>query len=364
MEVEICAKGGRKVPISVNTALLYDTEGNVIGAVETFRDLSEVRQLTRALETRYQFANILGKSKPMQELYDLLENVVETDATVLIQGESGTGKELVARAIHFHGPRREKPFIPVNCSALSENLLESELFGHEKGAFTGAIRTKPGRFELANGGTLFLDEVADMSPALQVKLLRVLDEQSFERVGGTQRIQVDVRIIAATNKDLLREVEEGRFREDLFYRLNVVPIWLPPLRQRLEDIPLLVEHFIERLNRKMNRHIRSISPEAMDLLMSYHWPGNIRELENAIEQAFVRCRGETILPEHLPAVLLSSHKRTVFSIPSLKLPLQETEKEIIRQALLEANQSRMAAARKLGISKATLWRKMKKYGLL
>ena len=364
MEVEICAKGGRKVPISVNTALLYDDGGNIIGAVETFRDLSEVRQLTRALETRFQFANILGKSKPMQELYDLLENVVETDATVLIQGESGTGKELVARAIHFHGPRKEKPFLPVNCSALSENLLESELFGHEKGAFTGAIRTKPGRFERAHGGTLFLDEVADMSPALQVKLLRVLDEQAFERVGGTRRIQVDVRIIAATNKNLRREVEEGRFREDLFYRLNVVPIWLPPLRQRKEDIPLLVDHFIGRLNRRMKRRIHGVSPEAMDLLMSYHWPGNIRELENAVEQAFVLCRGEIIRPEHLPPHLRVPGNEGRTSAAPLKHPLEEAEKKLIQRALEESNQNRMAAARRLHISKATLWRKMKKYGLL
>ena len=365
VEVEICTKSGRKVPISVNTALLYDDEGRVIGAVETFRDLSEVRQLARALETRYRFANILGKSKPMQELYDLLENVVDTDATVLIQGESGTGKELVARALHFNGPRRNRPFVPVNCSALSENLLESELFGHEKGAFTGAIRTKPGRFELANGGTLFLDEVADMSPALQVKLLRVLDEQAFERVGGTQRIQVDVRIIAATNKDLRKEVREGRFREDLFYRLNVVPIYLPPLRERREDIPLLVEHFIERFNQKMRRNVRGISPEALDILMSYDWPGNIRELENAIEQAFVRCRGETLLPEHLPRHITGDLQEPLHGpISSLRAPLEETEKEILRRVLEETGQSRIAAARRLGISKATLWRKMKRYGLL
>ncbi|RKY88964.1 Fis family transcriptional regulator [candidate division KSB1 bacterium] len=364
-EVEIITKDGQKIPISVNTALLYDDDGNVVGAVESFRDLSKIRQLTLELEERYRFDNILGKSKPMQELYKLLENVVETDATVLIQGESGTGKELVARAIHYNGPRRNKPFVAVSCSALAESLLESELFGHEKGAFTGAIRTKPGRFELANGGTLFLDEIGDVSPAVQVKLLRVLDEQKFERVGGTKTLEVDVRVIAATNKNLLEEVRKGNFREDLYYRLNVVPIWLPPLRERKDDIPLLVQHFIDRFNRKMGKNIRGVSSQALECLMSYHWPGNIRELENAIEQAFVRCRGDEINVEHLPATVQAGTIATeVVKVVTTGRPFEEAEKQVLLQVLREVGGSRTEAARRLGLSKATLWRKMKKFGLL
>jgi PAS domain S-box-containing protein len=338
MEVEIQNKAGDRIPISVSTALLRDDQNEIIGAVETFRDLSDIRKLSQALESRYRFDRILGKSKPMQELYDLLENVIETDSTVLIQGESGTGKELVARAIHFNSQRRNKPFIAVNCSALSENLLESELFGHEKGAFTGAIRKKPGRFELANGGTLFLDEVADMSPGLQVKILRVLDEQFFERVGATQAIRVNVRIITATNKNLYHEVKQHRFREDLYYRLNVVPIHLPPLRERKQDIHLLITHFIEHFNQKMAKTIQDLSPDALELLSEYHWPGNVRELENAIEHAFVRCRGEEILIQHLPKQIKDAGKQEPEQpIQPLKIPLQKTEREVLLKVLEEVN---------------------------
>jgi PAS domain S-box-containing protein len=262
VEIGIAAKDGRKIPVGVSTALLYDVDGVVIGGVATFRDLSKVKELTKALEGRYSFHNLIGKSKPMQELYDLMENVAGSDATVLIQGESGTGKELVARAIHYNGPRKDHPFVAVNCAALPEPLLESELFGHEKGAFTGAVRRKTGRFEWAEGGTLFLDEVAEMSPVLQAKLLRVLDQRSFERVGGTETLQVDVRIIAATNRTLAEAVAQGAFRQDLFYRLNVVPIVLPPLSERREDIPLLADHFIHTFNAKMDKAIRRVSQEA------------------------------------------------------------------------------------------------------
>lgn len=365
VDVEIQTKSGARIPISVNTALLRDDQNNIIGAVETFRDMSEIRKLSEALEKRFNFDRILGKSRPMQELYDLLENVIETDSTVLIQGESGTGKELVARSIHFNGLRRSKPFIAVNCSALSENLLESELFGHEKGAFTGAIQRRLGRFELANGGTLFLDEVADMSPALQVKILRILDEQVFERVGGVQPIRVNVRIIAATNKNLYEEVQQKRFREDLYYRLNVVPIVLPPLRERKEDILLLINHFIEHFNQKMGKNIREILPDALEYLSIYAWPGNVRELENAIEHAFVRCRGEEILKEHLPIHIKDFEKQlSVQDIESLHTPMQQTEHDILIKVLEEVDQNRQKAAQRLGLSKATLWRKMKKHGLL
>ena len=364
-KVEIITKDGTKVPISVNTALLYDSDGEVIGAVETFRDLTSVHQLTEALEGRYNFDNIIGKSRAMQEIYDLLQNVVESDATVLIQGESGTGKELVARAIHFNSARRNKPFVAVNCSALVETLLESELFGHEKGAFTGAIKSRAGRFELANGGTLFLDEVGDMSPNLQAKLLRVLDEQKFERVGGTKPIRVNVRIISATNKDLLNAISDGTFREDLYYRLNVVPIMLPPLRERSEDIPILIEHFITHFNRKTGKQIRTIASEALDVLISYHWPGNIRELENAMEQAFVRCQGEVIKLEHLPPLIRDSLKRsTKVEFKESQNPFEEAEKQMLIQVLQKVSGSRIKAARLLGVSKATLWRKMKKYGMI
>jgi len=333
----------------------------VIGGVEVFRDLSPLRQLSRELEERYSFGQIIGKSKPMRELFALLENVAETDSTVLIYGESGTGKELVARALHYNGPRREGPFVAVNCAALPEALLESELFGYERGAFTGATRSKPGRFELADGGTLFLDEVGEMGLAVQAKLLRVLDQKEFERLGGTKTIRVDVRIIAATNRDLEADVASGRFRRDLFYRLNVVSIHLPPLRERREDIPLLVEHFVRKFGEKMGRKVRSVSPEAMRLLMDYDWPGNVRELENAIEHAFVMMRGDTILPEDLPETI---RERKASVVPGGRGLLEDGERQALLAALEQAGWNRGEAARILGISRTTLWRKMRKHGLI
>ena len=362
VEIGIVAKDGRKIPVGVSTALLYDVDGAVIGGVETFRDLSRVKELTKALEGRYSFHNLIGKSKPMQELYDLLENVAESDSTVLIQGESGTGKELVARAIHYNGPRKDRPFVGINCAALPEPLLESELFGHEKGAFTGAVRRKPGRFELAEGGTLFLDELADMSPVLQAKLLRVLDQRAFERVGGTESIHVDVRIIAATNRNLIRAVEDGAFRQDLFYRLNVVSIVLPPLSERREDIPLLVDHFIHTFNAKTGKSIQSISQEAMRMLMDYAWPGNVRELENAIEHAFVQCAGGLLSVGHLSRNLRPEPAMADAALEGGD-PLGESEKALLRRVLQNVGGHRGKAAETLGISRPTLWRKMKKHGL-
>jgi PAS domain S-box-containing protein len=361
-EVEITAKEGRQIPITVNTALLYEVDGTVIGGVETFRDLSNVKALTEELEGRYSFHNIIGKAKPMQALYDLLEDVAETDATVLIQGASGTGKELVARAIHYNGPRREQPFIPVNCAALPESLLESELFGYERGAFTGAVRDKPGRFERAEGGTLFLDEIGEMSPAIQAKLLRVLDSGEMERVGGTQVLHTDVRVITATNRDLLEAVEQGTFREDLYYRLNVISIRLPTLYERKEDIPLLTDHFIRIFNAKTGRSIRGLSRGAMRYLLDYNWPGNVRELENAIEYGFVRCEGEHILPGDLPEALHPSIDQE--HLLEEKDPFGASERALIRTTLEKVGGNRGSAAKILGISRPTLWRKMKKYGLL
>ena len=364
VELEIVTKEGAHKPISVSTALLYDEEGVPIGGVETFRDFSRIRELTEELEGRYRFDRIVGKSKRMQELYDLLENVSVTDATVLIQGESGTGKELVARAIHRHSDRREGPFLAVNCAALPEALLESELFGHEKGAFTGAIRQRLGRFELADRGILFLDEVAEMTTEVQAKLLRVLDRHEFERVGGTEVIQVDVRILAATNRNLAEEVERGTFRRDLYYRLNVIFIWLPPLRDHPDDIPLLIGHFIARFNEKMNRQIRRVSPEAMRVLTAHTWPGNVRELENAIEHAFVQCREDVIRVEDLPR---STDVGAMSADPEVEIetarPLEESEKRVLIRILEEVQGNRGEAARRLGISRTSLWRKMKKHGV-
>ena len=364
-ELEIRTKEGANKPISVSTALLYDEEGVPIGGVETFRDLSRIRQLTEELEGRYRFDRIVGKSKRMQELYDLLENVSGTDATVLVQGESGTGKELVARAVHRHSDRREGPFVAVNCPALPEQLLESELFGHEKGAFTGAIRRRPGRFELAAGGTLFLDEVGEMSPGVQAKLLRVLDQHKFERVGGDETIQVDVRILAATNRTLEEEVERGTFRRDLYYRLNVIAIWLPPLREHPDDIPLLIDHFVTRFNEKMDRQIRGVSPDAMRILTSHGWPGNVRELENALEHAFVQCRGDLIRVEDLPRSLGSEPRLSDAEVPAAgERPLEEGERRVLLRVLEDVQGNRGEAARRLGVSRTTLWRKMKTYGLM
>ena len=360
-EVNITSRDGRRVPISVSTAILMDDDGEVIGAVESFRDLSEIRRLTAEVHDRYEFSNIIGKSRDMQRIFDLISDLADTDATVLIQGESGTGKELIARAVHYNSLRKNKPFVAVSCAALAESILESELFGHVKGAFSGAILNKAGRFEIADGGTLFLDEVGEISPGIQVKLLRVLEAQEFERVGSTETVKVDVRLIAAANRDLEKAIEGGIFREDLFYRLNVIPIRIPPLRERSEDIPLLVEHFIGMFSQKTGKDIMGASPRAMDLMLDYLWPGNVRELENAIEHAFVHCRSDTILPEHLP----ESIHRTQKSVAELALlsdnPLDEAERQVILKILEETNWDQVKAMNRLKISRTTLWRKMHKY---
>jgi len=359
-EINILNRDGRKLTINVSASLLRDESGEVIGGVESFRDVTRLRELNEELKGRYEFQGIIGKNHKMREIYELIGEVAQTKATVLIQGETGTGKDLIARAIHYSSSRRDRPFIKINCAALPESLLESELFGHVKGAFTGAYRNKMGRFELANGGTLFLDEIGELSPMIQAKLLRVLEEGEFERVGGTRTIKIDVRFIAATDRDLRKAVTDGTFREDLFYRLNVVSIFVPPLRERKEDIPLLVRYFMRKFNKEYDRDIVNISPDALGLMLDYDWPGNVRELEHAIEYAFIRCPANTILVQHLPPEI----HRTVKTTDRLKDSLEQLEKQQILRALEKSNWNRGQAAEVLGIDRSTLWRKMKKYNLI
>ncbi|MBL4634351.1 MAG: sigma-54-dependent Fis family transcriptional regulator [Kofleriaceae bacterium] len=317
-------------------------------------------------EERYRFADIIGASECIRKVYKTIEKVAKTDSTVFVYGESGTGKELVARAIHTLSKRKDGPFIKVNCAALTETLLESELFGHEKGAFTGAIRTKMGRFELADGGTLFLDEIGDIPMSMQVKLLRVLQEQEFERVGGESPIKVDVRIVSATNKNLETEVAEGRFREDLFYRLHIIPMTLPPLRERRDDIPLLVNHFIEKLAPKTNADIRGIADDALGRFMAYSWPGNVRELENMVEQSLVFAEGREIQVDALPPILQGQSNEEQLSVPKeMSLPdiLEDLERQLILKAFQKAREVKTETARLLGIKTSALYYKLDKYDI-
>jgi len=334
---------------------------NEISALtDVFNKISfEVGELKEKLEERYRFENIVTQSDKMQEVLKLITKVAGTDATVLIIGDSGTGKELVAEAIHQHSRRNDGPLIKVNCAAIPEGLLESELFGHEKGAFTGAIGRKMGRFELADQGTIFLDEIGDMNLSAQAKVLRVLQEMAFERVGGTHTVTVNVRVIAATNKNLSQEVREKRFREDLYFRLNTFPILLPPLRERREDIPLLVEHFVRESGRRIGLKVEGISNEAFDFLKRYDWPGNVRELENCIERAIIMAEGGLITPAHLPFYILSSQVSRVSS--SLDETMAKIEREIIIEALRRADWVQSKAAKILGISERSLWHRVKKY---
>jgi len=314
--------------------------------------------LSRALEKLYSFGNILGKNAKMQEVYELISDIADTDSTVLIQGESGTGKELIARAIHFNSYRKTKPFVVANCSAYSQNLLESELFGHEKGSFTGAIRRKIGRFEMANGGTIFLDEIGEVSPPTQILLLRVLQDYRFERVGGEETLEVDVRVIAATNKNLIEEMKKGTFREDLYYRLNVIPIFVPPLRERRDDIPLLTSHFLQKYSQERKKEIVNFSPEVMEILLGHFWPGNVRELENVVEHAIIIAKQEKILLKDLPKYILQK------PIPTQEfLTLQDYEKNLILKTLQETNWNKHKTAKRLNINRSTLYGKMRKYNL-
>ena len=339
-------------------------------AVSLYQVVKENRRLRETVESQYRFGNFIGKSKPIRDVFETIRKVAPSNATVLIEGESGTGKELVAKSIHFNSPRRDKPFIAVNCSALAESLLESELFGHEKGAFTGAVARKKGRFELADHGTLFLDEIGELSQNLQVKLLRVLQEKTFELVGGTRPITADIRVIAATNKNLKEEMLSGRFREDLFYRLNVVRIWLPPLKQRREDIRLLVNHFIDKYTpeRRANIPVKGVDQEVDRLFFDYSWPGNVRELENLIERVMILCPNDTIQVADLPMDFRDNVHNALHleGIPS-DAPLYETlasiEKAMIERALKMADNVQAHAAAMLGIGKSGLNQKIKKYNL-
>lgn len=333
-------------------------------ALEHYRLHEENVFLKERLADRFDFSKVIGKSRPMRDLFETLSLISPSDATVLIYGESGTGKELVANAIHQNSPRSEKPFIKVSCAALPETLLESELFGHERGAFTGAFTRKAGRFQLANGGTFFLDEVSEMSSATQVKLLRVLQEREFEPLGGTKTIQVDIRLITATNKDLETEVKEGRVREDLFYRLNVIPIRLPTLRERREDIPLLAEHFFKHYKDKNKSSVKGFLPKTIDTIVRHDWPGNIRELENTIERAILLCRSEYIMPEDLPSNVQGAQDgvQPIVPVPS-GMPLKDVEREVILQTLADTAGNRTQTARILGISRKTLQNKIKEYGI-
>ena len=360
-ELEILHKDGKKIPIRVNSGILINNKNENIGAVETFIDISEIKNLSAHLSEFFKYENIVGRNKEIKQIISVLESVSQTESSVLVTGESGTGKELAARAIHLNSSRKTAPFIAVNCSAYVESLIESELFGHEKGAFTGAIKTKTGKFELAHGGTLFLDEIGDLSNAVQTKFLRVLETHEFERVGGNKTIKLQSRIIAATNKNLNDEISAGRFREDLFYRINVINIHLPPLRERMDDFPLLVNHFIESFNKKFNKQIKQFSSDAYDILVDYNYPGNIRELENVIEHCFVLCNGKVIQVECLPKRLREQKKKTIVPIKKdLKSGFKDVERDLIISVLEKNSNNRTKAASELNINPSTLWRKIKK----
>ena len=351
----------RRIPVVVSTSLLKDGPDKVLGGVETFRDMSVVEELRKELDARYQVGDMVSRSPAMHRMFKILPQVAESDSTVLIQGETGTGKELLARALHGLSPRLNKPFVAINCGALPDNLLESELFGYKAGAFTDAVKDKPGHFALAEGGTIMLDEIGDLSPAFQVRLLRVLQERTFQPLGGTKEYKANVRVITATNKDLTELVKNGTFRQDLFYRINVVRLDLPPLRDRKEDISTLVRHFIERFNRLQGRMVTGISQEALSILMFHDYPGNIRELENSIEHALVLCPEGEIGVHCLPENLQSLPAKPPCA--GINAALKLTESQVIQDALKRNQFNRLATARELGMHKSTLFRKIKQLGL-
>jgi len=353
---------GNRIPISLSTAVLRDSDGHMTGGAETFRDLSEVEVLRRELEGKVRVGDLVSRSPIMQRIFAVMPAIAASPSTVLILGETGTGKELAARAIHSLSPRSKGPFVAVNCGALPDTLLESELFGYKAGAFTGATKDKAGRFAMAKGGTLFLDEIGEVSPALQVRLLRVLQERTFEPLGATRSETTDVRILVATNKDLAEQMRKGAFREDLYYRVNVIRLEIPPLRNRKEDLPLLVEHFVERFNHLQRKSIPGITVEALSLLIAHAWPGNVRELENAVERAFILCREGPIGVEHLPEEL-RSRAGSAGLLRSARLAHDILDAQSIRGALERNGYSRLAAAKELGIHKTTLFRWMKKLGI-
>jgi len=361
--VYIVNSEGRRLPISISTALLRDEDDQIIGAVETFRDLSLEEQLRKKIEKRYSFEDIISRNHQVHELFRILPDMANSTSTILIEGESGTGKELVARAIHNLSQRKSKPFLAINCGALPDTLLESELFGYKAGAFTDARKDKPGRFKLADKGTLFLDEIGDISPAMQVRLLRVLQEKTYEPLGAVESVRHDVRIIAATNKKLWDLVKEGKFREDLYYRINIVRLELPPLRERMEDIPLLVDHFIEHFNVLQGKEISGVTDEALACLMTYAYPGNIRELENIIERAFILCKSGMIDRSHLsePVCGISG----AADMPAWdSMSFQDLESIFLINVLQRNSWNKTRTAQELGIHKSTLFRKLKALGII
>jgi PAS domain S-box-containing protein len=377
VRIDILDSSMRTVPIRVSTAVMNDPSGRLVGGVEIFRDMSGIESLNQELLGHRAIENIVGASKAMQDVFRTLPDIAASDATVLVSGPSGTGKELIARAIHNLSPRHDKPFVRVNCGALPDSLLESELFGYVRGAFTDARRDKPGRFTQAHGGTILLDEIGDVSPSFQVKLLRVLQEGEVQPLGSTQTLNVDVRVIAATNRDLAAMVRAGTFREDLYYRVRVVPIAIPPLRERREDIPLLVDHFVRRMAAKSEKPVHEVSPSALAALVEYDFPGNIRELENVIEHAFVHCRGSRLELEHLPAEIVRPAARPEPAPEHASAPPEDdlapaeggsacdrAEAAAILAALQANRWNRSETARALGIGRNTLWRKMKRFRLI
>lgn len=349
----------KRIPITASTSLLKDKKGNLLGGVETFRDHSLVEALRKELYARYQIGDIVSSSRAVQKILNILPQVSESDSTVLIEGETGTGKELMAKAIHNLSSRTDKPFIAINCGALPDTLLESELFGYKAGAFTNAVKDKPGHFAAAERGTILLDEIGDTSPAFQAKLLRVLEEREFQPLGAIEKIKANVRIIAATNKSLSDMVEKGGFRQDLFYRINVVRLKLPPLRNRMEDIPYLIEHFISKFNEIRGKSVNGIDQDALEILMSHNFPGNIRELENIIEHSFVLCSEGNIQLQQLPDIL-SRRSHAAVGYETEKDPVRSAEIKVIIDALKRNNYNRKEAAKDLGMHKSTLFRKIEK----
>ena len=359
-EISIVRSDGETIPVSISTALLRDADGEIVGGVETFRDLMVITELRKELSASRTFHDIISKNHLMFDLFDIMPDLAESESTVLIVGDSGTGKELFARAVHDLSTRSAGPIVTVNCGALPDTLLEAELFGYRQGAFTDARKDKPGRFAMAEGGTIFLDEIGDISPVTQVKLLRVLQERVYEPLGATESVKADVRVITATNRDLDAMVEEGTFRRDLYYRINVVRLRIPPLRERREDIPLLVDHFIGRFNRLRGRNVTGVTADVMSVLMGHDYPGNVRELENIIEHAFVLCRSGMIGIRHLPDRFRPS---AAGKLPAESASLPELEGRFILDALKRNGWNREQTALELGMHKTTLWRKIKRLGV-
>jgi len=360
MPIFIYRADKKRIPISVTTTLLKDSNGKVIGGVETFRDLTTIKNLQKALRKQSSFEDIVSKNEKIFKLFSILPQIAESNSTVLIEGASGTGKELFARALHHSSPNKDGPFVAVNCGALPDTLIESELFGYKAGAFTNARQDKPGRFAMAQNGTIFLDEIGDISPAIQIRLLRVLQEKVYEPLGATRAVKTNARVIAATHRNLEKLVDEGKFREDLYFRINVIKLSIPPLAERKEDIPLLVDHFIERLNYEKGKHIMGMDQEAIAALMLHDWPGNVRELENAVEHASVLCREDMIRLRDLPAHLIPAGDGVI--LPK-DLTLKDIEKSAILQALQRNDWKRVKTARELGIDKNSLRRKIMRFGI-